>query len=100
MAYSYINREPALFFIFSPFICIIENGSYHKLLLVYKELLLKDTLEEQDCALDNATIGYGIGNWFYLNGEIEKAYDIFRKIIKGDQWAAFVYIAAEAELSR
>jgi hypothetical protein len=31
---------------------------------------------------------------------VEKAKEIFEKVIKGKYWAAFGYIAAEAELAR
>lgn len=50
--------------------------------------------------LSNATIGYGLGNWFLYNGQREQAEKVFRKVIAGNQWASFGYIAAEAELKR
>ncbi|MGH7595148.1 MAG: tetratricopeptide repeat protein, partial [bacterium] len=50
--------------------------------------------------LDIATQGYGVGNWYFYNGQAEKAREIFEKVIKGKYWAAFGYIAAEAELRR
>ena len=48
--------------------------------------------------LSNASLGFGIGNWFLYNGEKEKAEKIFRQITSGNQWASFGFIAAEAEL--
>ena len=50
--------------------------------------------------LKSSTLGYGIGNYFLYNGNEEKATAIFRKIVAGDQWASFGYIAAEVELGR
>ncbi len=82
---------------------IIENHSYHRLLLMYKaEIPVEELLQEArgDDALQNATIAYGIGNWLLYNGEEERAREIFQEILAGPQWAAFGYIAAEAEVGR
>jgi len=80
---------------------IIENISYHKLLLMYKEEIVPASILDEDTnALDNATLGYGVGNWYFYNGQKQKAQQIFQNILQGDQWAAFGYIAAEAELER
>ncbi len=82
---------------------IIENGSYHRLLLMYKgELAVEALLEETEAAggLENATLGYGIGNWHFYNGRPKQAEAVFRTILQGSQWAAFGYIAAEADLAR
>ena len=82
---------------------IIENHSYHRLLLMYKgEIPVEELLEEArgDDAIRNATIAYGIGNWFLYNGDEERAREIFQEILTGPQWAAFGYVAAEAEMAR
>lgn len=81
---------------------IIENYSYHKRLLMYKGVTPPDSvLSTKDAEdLDIATQGYGVGNWYLYNGETEKAVDIFEKVVEGKYWAAFGYIAAEAELAR
>jgi tetratricopeptide (TPR) repeat protein len=83
---------------------IIENDDYYKLVRLYQgklkaEDLLKETGAQTD-TLSNASLGYGLGNWFLYNGEKEKASKIFRQITGGNQWASFGFIAAEAELSR
>jgi tetratricopeptide (TPR) repeat protein len=80
---------------------LIENFEYHSLLMVYKgqespENLLKKASED----LSNATIGYGIANWYLYNGETRRAFELFDQIIKGKMWPAFGYLAAEAELAR
>lgn len=83
---------------------IIENDSYYKLLRLYAdkvrpEALLTEIRDSED-GLQNATTGYGIGTYFLINGEKEKAETIYRKILETDQWSSFGYIAAEAEIAR
>ena len=80
---------------------LIENENYHKLLLVFKgNFDEKSLLENLDTALANATIGYGLGNWHYVNGRTERAEEIFRNVYQENNWAAFGYIAAEVDLAR
>ncbi|TJY35817.1 tetratricopeptide repeat protein [Pontimicrobium aquaticum] len=81
---------------------IIENVAYHDLLLFYKG----ERTESQLLKLENGSIGaneatqYGIANWHYHNGNIEKANKMFNDIIKSGNWSGFGYIAAEADVSR
>lgn len=81
---------------------IIENDDYYKLVKLYQgKLKPEDLLKEigaETKTLSNASLGYGLGNWFLYNGEKEKASKIFRQITSGNQWSSFGYIAAEAEL--
>ena len=83
---------------------IIENADYYKMISVYKgKLKAADLLSEissQADSLSNATVGYGLGNWFLYNGQTAGAEKIFRSVTAGNQWASFGYIAAESELSR
>lgn len=82
---------------------IIENDSYHQLLLMYKGQLSAEELLQQAGAtdgLENATLGYGIGNWYAYNGQPKQGEDVLRNILSGPQWAAFGYIAAEADVAR
>jgi tetratricopeptide (TPR) repeat protein len=83
---------------------IIESGDYYKLVQLYQgKLKAEDLLKEigaEANTLGNASLGYGLGNWFLYNGEKEKAAKIFRQITNGNQWASFGFIAAEAELKR
>jgi tetratricopeptide (TPR) repeat protein len=77
---------------------LIENADYYKLIRLYQgKMKPEDLLKE---AASNATIGYGLGNWYLYNGRREETMKIFRQIVAGDQWASFGYIAAEAELKR
>ena len=83
---------------------IIENGSYHKLLLMYKGLEKPDALlaASSSGGIDTVTVGYGVGNWYLYNGRRDDAMNVFRKIVDDPQapWSGFGYIAAEAELAR
>ncbi len=83
---------------------IIENTSYHRLLMVYKGVEKADALAAtlSSGGLDAVTIGYGLGNWHLYNGRRDQAMVQFRRIVESNaaQWPAFGYIAAEAELAR
>ena len=85
---------------------IIENNAYHRRLLMYKgevepqELLDLRAEADPDTALQIATQGYGVGNWYLVNGDEEAAREVFERILEGTSWAAFGYIAAEADLHR
>jgi tetratricopeptide (TPR) repeat protein len=81
---------------------ILENDSYHKRLLMYKGALKPDQLLDTSNAddLTIATQGYGVGNFYLVEGNTAKAREIFEKVVAGRQWAAFGYIAAEVDLKR
>lgn len=80
---------------------LIENDAYLNLLLVFKGVFDSNRLmETSEDALENATLGYGIGNWHYINGREERAISIWENIYQTDEWPAFGYIASEAELAR
>jgi tetratricopeptide (TPR) repeat protein len=80
---------------------IVENASYHNLLLMYKGELSPEDLVGDGSATDssNSAVVYGVGNWYLYNGEVERATEIFEALTAGDQWAAFGSIAAEAKLA-
>ena len=81
---------------------IIENHAYHRRLLMYKGSLdPNDMLNTPDASeLDWATKGYGVGNWHLYHGETEKAVEVFERVVSGEYWPAFGFIAAEVELAR
>jgi tetratricopeptide (TPR) repeat protein len=81
---------------------VIENGAYHRLLLMYKGVLAVDSLlsTSSSAALDDVTTAYGVGNWYLYNGDGARALGIFERIVATGNWAAFGAIAAEAELAR
>ncbi len=84
---------------------IIENDSYYKRCQMYQGKLAPESLlevgdNEEDKDLSLATQGYGVGNWYYYNGDSTKAKEIFEKVVSGKHFASFGFIAAEAELAR
>lgn len=85
----------------TPELDIIENGAYHRLLLLNKGLLTEaDLAQSTGDALQDATTGYGVGHWHFINGRREQAYRIWERVLAGGNWASFGYIAAEAEVVR
>ncbi|MEQ8425776.1 MAG: tetratricopeptide repeat protein [Cyclobacteriaceae bacterium] len=84
---------------------IIENDSYYKRLQMYQgklqpeDLLVVDQTRD-DYDLSMATQGYGVGNWYLYNGDTAQAKSIFEKVVAGKSFAAFGFIAAEADLAR
>jgi hypothetical protein len=81
---------------------ILENGSYHRRLLMYKGLEKPEALLDpaKADALTIATQGYGVGNWYLVNGDRGRARETFEKVVAGTYWSAFGFIAAEADLQR
>lgn len=80
---------------------VIENDAYLSLLLVFNGVFRAERLmETSEEALQNATLGYGIGNWHFMNDRDERAIDIWQQIYDDGNWPAFGYIATEAELAR
>ena len=83
---------------------LIENADYYKMLMIYKGKLeaaeVWKQISQDSGNLSNATLGYGIGNWFLYNGERAEADKIFTQVTAGNQWASFGYIAAESELKQ
>lgn len=80
---------------------ITENDSYHQLLLVFKGVFTpEDILGDDNNALDNATLGYGLGNWHYINGREERARSMWQEVLQSEQKTAFGYIAAESEMAK
>jgi tetratricopeptide (TPR) repeat protein len=84
---------------------VIENDSYHRLLMMYKGATAAGVLLDASTAeaLDAVTIGYGVANWHLYNGRKEDARAILANLVDKyaeTQWAGFGYIAAEADLAR
>jgi tetratricopeptide (TPR) repeat protein len=81
---------------------VLENGAYHARLLMYKGLRAPESVLNLNTAdaVQIATQGYGVGNWYLINGDKAKAKTVFERIVAGQAWAAFGFIAAEADLKR
>ena len=80
---------------------LIENHSYHTILKIYQGTIDPITLENKimnEQSLQNTTIAFGLGNYYDINGNKDKAQNIFKSITKGNQWSSFGFIAAESKL--
>lgn len=79
---------------------IIENFSYYKLCLFYKgEISVEELIGDGDDTPSGASAAYGLANWYYYEGELDKATEHLEALVATDSWAAFGVIAAEADLA-
>ncbi len=79
---------------------IVENGTYHRLLLHFAGTAPLAPDDSAATSLDRATAGYGLGAWALVNGDTVAARSLFQRARAGGNWPAFGYLAAEAELAR
>ena len=79
---------------------IIENQAYHRLCLFYKGELEEEDLVEEGSSPANAAVAYGIANWHLAEGDSERGTELLEEIVAQDGWAAFGFVAAEADLAR
>ena len=79
---------------------IIENHAYHRLCLFYKGELAEVDLVDEGSSPANAATAYGVANWHLANGDTDRGTELLEEIVGGDGWAAFGFIAAEADLAR
>ena len=86
---------------------IRENEGYFERLLMYKGMVepnqllqVDESVPMADRDLTMATEGYGVGNFYIVNGKKADGVKIMEDIVEGRHWAAFGYIAAEADLAR
>ena len=108
MALRRLGREAAAEQVLAdvhPDMTLLENGAYHRLCLAYRGELTPDELwaearEAGPSSVEFSTLGYGVGNGHFYNGRRREAIEIWKEVLTGEQWHAFGFIAAEAELSR
>lgn len=80
---------------------IIENMAYHKLCLFYKgELTLESLANPELSNIENDAVAYGIGNWFLVNDQRDKAKAVYEKVLRNKGWSSFGYVASEADFVR
>jgi hypothetical protein len=80
---------------------IIENGSYHRLLLYMKGALAEDRLLTADAdALERQTVGNGVGQWHAANGRTAAARAAWQRVLAGNPPPSFGVLAAERGLAR
>lgn len=79
---------------------IIENHTYLDLLRMYAGQASPGALSGETAdPIHDATLAYGLANYDYCNGRTERAIERLEAIIDTPTWAAFGYIAAEADLA-
>ena len=78
------------------------SGNYYKCILVYNGTKTESETINYDTAkgFEMCTVGYGMANFHWANGDKETALKIFMKIVAEETWQANGFLAAEAELSR
>ena len=80
---------------------VIENGSYHSLLLLYKgERRLEDLIDTGAADASGTAVRYGVSAWLVLEGRADEARTMWEAIVEQPDWPSFGHVAAEAELAR
>jgi tetratricopeptide (TPR) repeat protein len=80
---------------------VIENHDYHRVCLFYKgELGLEDLTGNQAEGPGSDAVNYAVGNWYFYNGERDKARAVFEQILEKKSWGSFGFIAAESQYAR
>ena len=57
-----------------------------------------NTDDETELRFD--TVAYGIGNWYLYNGNVAKAQEYFKRVLKGHVWITWGFIGSEVEVVR
>ncbi len=85
----------------APGMDVIENEAYYRLLLFYKGNASQESLKTKG-ALDEVTIAYALANRTLYDGNTADALKQMKSLLAkdADQWPAFAYIAAEADVVR
>ena len=80
---------------------VIESFAYHQLCLLYKGAGdMRNALDSGDTPAGGDAAMYGVGNWWFYNGDIDRAKAMFERMTAESGWASFGRIAAEADLAR
>jgi len=80
---------------------VIENGSYHRLLLWMKGDLPESGLLAADASpLERQTVGNGIGQWHAAHGRTAEARAAWDRVLAMGPSASFGFIAAEQGVQR
>ncbi len=81
---------------------IIENFSYHKMCLFYKELIPESELKIDDPKSSASNVlTYGLGNWYlYAKQDTIQAKRYFQQLLETGNTYSFAYLAAESDWKR
>jgi tetratricopeptide (TPR) repeat protein len=76
--------------------------AYAQRLRLYRGEITPDAVFTANDTSDvaKATLSYGIGNWYLVNGDTARARSWFERTLASGGWPAFGFIAAEADLAR
>jgi tetratricopeptide (TPR) repeat protein len=86
--------------VITPDMNVIENFSYYHLCLFYKgEMTVEELIGDNKDTPSGASAAYGLANWYYYTGQEEKATEHLEALVASNSWAAFGFIAAEADLA-
>jgi dipeptidyl aminopeptidase/acylaminoacyl peptidase/TolA-binding protein len=78
-----------------------ESSAYKELLRLYRgETTAEQVLRGATDPLSHPTLVYGVADLHLVNGQKERAIELMQEVVRGAQWAAFGFAAAEAELAR
>ncbi|MBC8345771.1 MAG: tetratricopeptide repeat protein [Candidatus Marinimicrobia bacterium] len=80
---------------------LVENHSYHKILKLHQgkiDLIETERQIRNGDSLSNATLAFGLGNYYSIIRNESKAQEIFQQIVQGSQWSSFGYIVAESRI--
>lgn len=78
------------------------NNAYRQRLTLYRgEIKPEHVFTPADTAdVQVATLSYGLGNWYLVNGDTAKAKSYFDRSVKSGGWPGFGFIVSEVELRR
>jgi tetratricopeptide (TPR) repeat protein len=74
----------------------IKSRKYHDLIMLYRGLVTPSILTKRN-GID-ADVGYGIGNYYLINGQVKNAISAFNRVISTEQQELIGYMAIEKEL--
>lgn len=85
---------------------LLENHDYQDLLRLFAAGPGADRLADELLArhapgsVGAVTLSYGVGAWHHLSDRTDAARALWRRLVDGDGWAGFGFVAAETELAR
>ena len=81
---------------------IIENMSYHKMCLFYKQLIPASALQSDDPKSSSSNVlTYGLGNWYlYAQQDTPQAKKYYAQLLENGNKYSFAYLAAESDWER
>ncbi|MGW8266617.1 MAG: tetratricopeptide repeat protein [Longimicrobiales bacterium] len=77
-----------------------ENLAYYHDLLLYKGAKTPDQLLGPEAPYRKETVGYGVANWYLVQGDTAQALGLLEELVLDPWWPGFGRIAAEVELAR